>query len=116
MVTHGYSRDHRGDCPQIVYGLLCDPEGRPIAVEVFAGNTADPITFAQIVSRVRERFHIDRVVFVGDRGMITTARIDEDLRGVEGLNWISALRSEGIRKLWLIRKVLQHNSGRRYHA
>ncbi len=82
-----------------MYGLLCDPEGRPIAVEVFAGNTADPITFAQIVSRVRERFHIDRVVFVGDRGMITTARIDEDLRGVEGLNWISALRSEGIRKL-----------------
>lgn len=99
LVTHGYSRDHRGDRPQIVYGLLCDPAGRPIAVEVFAGNTADPITFTQIVSRVRKRFHIDRVVFVGDRGMITTARINEDLRGVEGLDWISALRSEGIRKL-----------------
>ena len=99
LVTHGYSRDHRSDRPQIVYGLLCDPEGRPIAVEVFAGNTADPITFTQIVSRVRGRFHIDRVIFVGDRGMITTARINEDLRDVEGLDWISALRSEGIRKL-----------------
>jgi transposase len=99
LVTHGYSRDHRGDRPQIVYGLLCDPEGRPIAIEVFSGNTADPITFTQVVSRVRKRFHIDRVIFVGDRGMITTARINEDLRGVEGLDWISALRSEGIRKL-----------------
>ena len=99
FVTHGYSRDHRGDQPQIVYGLLCDGEGRPIAVEVFPGNTADPITFTQIVARVRNRFGIKRVVFVGDRGMITSARIDEDLRGVDGLDWISALRSEGIRKL-----------------
>jgi hypothetical protein len=99
FVTHGYSRDHRGDQPQIVYGLLCDGEGRPIAVEVFPGNTADPVTFTQIVARVRNRFGIKRVVFVGDRGMITSARIDEDLRGVDGLDWISALRSEGIRKL-----------------
>lgn len=99
FVTHGYSRDHRGDQPQIVYGLLCDGEGRPIAVEVFPGNTADPVTFTQIVARVRNRFGIKRVVFVGDRGMITSARIDEDLRGVDGLEWISALRSEGIRKL-----------------
>ena len=99
LVTHGYSRDHRGDRPQIVYGLLCDPEGRPIAVEVFPGNTADPVTFTQIVSRVRKRFGIERVVFVGDRGMITSARIKEDLRDVDGLDWISALRSDGIRKL-----------------
>jgi len=99
FVTHGYSRDHRGDQPQIVYGLLCDGEGRPIAVEVFPGNTADPVTFTQIVARVRNRFGIKRVVFVGDRGMITSARIDEDLRGVDGLDWISALRSEGILKL-----------------
>ncbi len=99
LVTHGYSRDHRGDRPQIVYGLLCDPDGRPIAVEVFSGNTADPVTFTQIVSRVRKRFGIDRVVFVGDRGMITSARINEDLRGIDGLDWISALRSDGIRKL-----------------
>lgn len=99
LVQHGYSRDHRGDRPQIVYGLLCDPEGRPIAVEVFPGNTADPKAFTSIVQRVRKRFGIDRVVFVGDRGMITSARIREDLRAVEGLDWISALRSEGIRKL-----------------
>jgi transposase len=99
LIKHGYSRDHRGDRPQIVYGLLCDSEGRPIAIEVFPGNTADPPTFTQIVARARKRFGINRIVFVGDRGMITTARINEDLRGVEGLDWISALRSEGIRKL-----------------
>lgn len=100
LIKHGYSRDHRGDRPQIVYGLLCDSEGRPIAIEVFPGNTADPPTFTQIVARARKRFGIDRIVFVGDRGMITTARINEDLRGVDGLDWISALRSEGIRKLF----------------
>jgi transposase len=99
LIKHGYSRDHRPDRPQIVYGLLCDSEGRPIAIEVFSGNTADPPTFTQIVARARKRFGINRIVFVGDRGMITSARINEDLRGVEGLDWISALRSEGIRKL-----------------
>ena len=100
LIKHGYSRDHRGDRPQIVYGLLCDSDGRPIAIEVFPGNTADPPTFTQIVIRVRKRFGINRIVFVGDRGMITTARINEDLRGVTGLDWISALRTEGIRKLY----------------
>ncbi|MBI2477759.1 MAG: IS1634 family transposase [Planctomycetia bacterium] len=99
LIKYGYSRDHRSDRPQIVYGLLCDSEGRPIAIEVIPGNTADPPTFTQIVGRARKRFGINRIVFVGDRGMITTARINEDLRGVEGLDWISALRSEGIRKL-----------------
>lgn len=99
LVKRGYSRDHRRDCPQIVYGLLCDFEGRPIAIEVFPGNTADPPTFTQMVAQARARFGINRIVFVGDRGMITSARINEDLRGVEGLDWISALRSEGIHKL-----------------
>ncbi len=99
LVKHGYSRDHRQDRPQIVYGLLCDSEGRPIAIEVFPGNTADPPTFTQIVARARKRFGINRIVFVGDRGMITSARINEDLRGVDGLDWISALRTEGIRTL-----------------
>jgi len=99
LIKHGYSRDHRSDRPQIVYGLLCDSEGRPIAIEVFSGNTADPPAFTSIVGRVRKRFGIQRVVFVGDRGMITSARINEDLRDVEGLDWISALRSDGIRKL-----------------
>lgn len=99
LIRHGHSRDHRQDRPQIVYGLLCDAEGRPIAIEVFSGNTADPPTFTSIVARVRKRFGINRVVFVGDRGMITTARINEDLRDVTGLDWISALRADGIRKL-----------------
>jgi hypothetical protein len=99
LIKRGYSRDHRKDRPQIVYGLLCDSDGRPIAIEVFPGNTADPPTFTQIVLRVRKRFGINRIVFVGDRGMITSARINEDLRGIKGLDWISALRTEGIRKL-----------------
>jgi transposase len=99
LIKRGYSRDHRKDRPQIVYGLLCDSEGRPVAIEVFPGNTSDPPTFTKMVARVRKRFGINRIVFVGDRGMITSARINEDLRGVEGLDWISALRSEGIRKL-----------------
>ena len=99
LIQRGYSRDHRKDRPQIVYGLLCDSDCRPIAIEVFSGNTADPPTFTQIVARVRKRFGINRIVFVGDRGMITTARINEDLRGIKGLDWISALRTEGIRKL-----------------
>jgi transposase len=99
LIKHGYSRDHRSDRPQIVYGLLCDLEGRPIAIEVFSGNTADPPTFTEIVTRVRKRFGINRIVFVGDRGMITTARINADLRQTKGFDWISALRTEGVRKL-----------------
>jgi len=99
LVRYGHSRDHRRDRPQIVYGLLCDADGRPIAVEVFPGNTADPKTFTRLVSTVRQRFGIRQLVLVGDRGMITSKRIDEDLRDVEGLAWISALRSDAIRKL-----------------
>jgi transposase len=99
LIKHGYSRDHRSDRPQIVYGLLCDSEGRPIAIEVFPGNTSDPPTFTEIVATARKRFGINRLIFVGDRGMITSARINADLRNVDGLDWISALRTEGIRKL-----------------
>ena len=99
LIKHGYSRDHRGDRPQIVYGLLCDSEGRPIAIEVFRA-TRPTRRRTQIVATARKRFGINRLVFVGDRGMITSARINEDLRGVDGLDWISALRTEGIRKLW----------------
>ena len=96
LVKHGYSRDHRSDRPQIVYGLLCDREGRPVAVEVLPGNTSDPKAFTRLVDRVRKRFGIKTVVFVGDRGMITSARINEDLRDVEGFDWISALRTRGV--------------------
>ena len=99
LAKHGYSRDKKKGLPQIVYGLLCNRDGCPIAIEVFAGNTSDSTTFTQQVAKVRERFALQRVVFVGDRGMITSRRIDEDLRDVEGLQWISALRSEKIRAL-----------------
>ena len=78
---------------------MCDRDGRPVAVEVFEGNTADPATVASQVEKLSKRFKLERVVLVGDRGMITSARIRDDLRAVDALNWISALRNEQIRKL-----------------
>jgi hypothetical protein len=94
----GYSRDGKSDRPQIVFGLVCDERGCPIAVEVFEGNTADPKTVRAQVLKLRERFGLERIVMVGDRGMLTSARIAEDLAS-EGLDWISALRAPQIRKL-----------------
>ncbi|MEZ6101072.1 MAG: transposase [Pirellulaceae bacterium] len=91
LIKQGYSRDGKKALPQIVYGLLCDPQGCPIAIEVFSGNTSDPVTFTSQVKRIRKRFGLSRVVLVGDRGMITSKRSDEDLRGVEGLDWIGLL-------------------------
>jgi hypothetical protein len=99
LVRHGYSRDGRREFPQIVYGLLCNAAGCPVAVEVFAGNTADPNTLSAQVRKVRRRFGVTRVVFVGDRGLITSKRIDDELRDIDGLDWISALRSDNIRTL-----------------
>lgn len=99
LVDFGHSRDGRKGFPQIVYGLLCNAGGCPVSIEVFAGNTADPKTLAAQVAKVRRRFALRRVVFVGDRGMLTSKRIDEELRGVEGLDWISALRADSIKKL-----------------
>lgn len=99
LVNFGYNRDGKRGFPQIVYGLLCNSEGCPVSVEVFEGNTADPVTFSLQVKKIRRRFGIERVVFVGDRGMITSARIEQDLRPIEGLDWITALRSESIREL-----------------
>lgn len=95
----GYSRDGKAGQPQIVYGLLCAADGCPVAVEVFPGNTSDPTTFTAQVNKLRHRFGIRRMVLVGDRGMITSKRIDEDLRSVEGLAWITALRNDSIKKL-----------------
>lgn len=95
----GYSRDGKKGKLQIVYGLLCNREGTPVAVEVFEGNTADPMTLATQIKKLRQRFGLRHLVLVGDRGMITQARIDEELRGVEGLDWISALRSGQIADL-----------------
>ena len=99
LAQRGYSRDSKKNKLQIVFGLLCSPEGCPIAVEVFDGNTSDPSTVASQVEKLRTRFGLARVVLVGDRGMLTTARIREDLAGVEGLRWITALRAPTIRKL-----------------
>jgi hypothetical protein len=99
LVQFGHNRDGKKAFPQIVYGLLCDADGCPVAVEVFAGNTADPTTLASQIAKIRGRFGVQRVVMVGDRGMITSRRIDEEFRDVEGLDWITALRADNIKKL-----------------
>lgn len=101
LVDFGYNRDGKRGVPQIVYGLLCNGDGCPIAIEVFKGNTGDPTTLGPQIQKVRGRFGIKRVVFVGDRGMITSKRIDEELRDVDGLDWITALRSDTIKTLAL---------------
>lgn len=98
LAQRGYSRDGRKGTLQIVYGLLCAPDGCPVAVEVFDGNTGDPATLATQVAKLKQRFGLDHVVLVGDRGMITEARITEDLR-TAGLDWITALRGPAIKDL-----------------
>lgn len=99
LAKRGYSRDGKKGTLQIVFGLLCDRHGRPIAVEVFEGNTADPETVSTQIAKLRERFGLERVVLVGDRGMLTEARIREDLRSRDGLDWITALRAPALRAL-----------------
>jgi transposase len=95
----GHPRDKKKGKLQIEFGLLCDIQGRPVAVEVFEGNTGDPATVAGQIQKIRQRFGLERVVIVGDRGMLTEARISEEFKGVEGLDWISALRGPAIKKL-----------------
>src|SRR3989441_2981033 len=95
----GHSRDERSGNLQIVFGLLANAEGCPIAVEVFEGNTGDPKTVASQVAKLRQRFKLERVILVGDRGMLTSARIREDLKPVEGIDWITALRAPQIQAL-----------------
>ena len=94
----GYSRDGKRGTLQIEYGLITDAEGRPIAVEVVPGNTGDPATVATQVEKLKDRFGLQDVVLVGDRGMLTQARI-ETLKERGGIGWISALRSPAIRAL-----------------
>jgi hypothetical protein len=98
LAQFGHSRDHRSDKMQIVYGLLCSPEGCPVAIEVFEGNTGDPSTVGNQITKLKERFGIERVVMVGDRGMITDARIRDDLKPA-GIDWITALRAPSIQQL-----------------
>jgi Transposase DDE domain len=105
LAARGYSRDGKKGCEQIEYGVLTDPEGRPVAVRVFAGNTGDPTAFTQIVQVIKDKLGIARLVLVGDRGMITGARIDKlrqlnDKPGVAAFfDWITALRAPSIAKL-----------------
>ena len=99
LARYGYNRDKKKGFLQIVFGLLCDKRGCPIAVEVFEGNTSDSTTITTQIEKVRQRFGIEQVVWVGDRGMITNTRILADFKQVEGLNWITALRASQIRKL-----------------
>ena len=99
LARRGYSRDGKRGTLQIVIGLLCARDGRPVAIEVFDGNTTDPTTVASQIEKIRERFGLSDVVLVGDRGMITSARIREDLAPVDGLRWITALRAPAIRGL-----------------
>jgi hypothetical protein len=94
----GHNRDGRRDLPCIVYGVMTDAQGRPIALEVYPGNTGDPTTVPDQVEKLRGRFSLERVVLVGDRGMLTQAQINT-LRERPGLGWLSALRSKAIRKL-----------------
>jgi transposase len=99
LAAIGHSRDGKKGSLQIVFGLLCNADGCPVAVEVYEGNTGDPTTLKDQIEKVRHRFGLSRVVFVGDRGLLTSARIREELAPVDGLDWVSALRAEQIRKL-----------------
>jgi len=94
----GYNRDRKRGKLQIVYGLLCAPDGCPVAIEVFEGNTGDPMTLAAQIDKLKRRFDLTHVVLVGDRGMITQARIEQDIKPA-GLDWITALRAPEIRAL-----------------
>jgi hypothetical protein len=98
LAARGYSRDGKKGLPQIEYGLLTDPAGRPVAVRVFPGNTADPTAFTAIVQTVKDTFKLKDMVMVGDRGMITSARVQE-LRDLGGFGWVTALRAPAIAAL-----------------
>jgi hypothetical protein len=105
LAARGYSRDGKKGNPQIEYGLLTDPAGRPVAVRVFPGNTGDPGAFTEIVQVVRDKFGLAKMVMVGDRGMITSARIEamnqleDGTKRPDSYGWITALRAPAIKKL-----------------
>jgi hypothetical protein len=99
LARHGYSRDGKRDKLQITFGLLTNAEGCPVAVEVFEGNTTDPTTLSSAIAKLRQQFALTRVVLVGDRGMITSARIRDDFDAASGLDWITALRAPQIQQL-----------------
>lgn len=98
LAAFGYSRDHKRGLMQIEYGLMTDPDGRPVGIDVFKGNTADSTAFTTAVTKAREQFGLKELVFVGDRGMITRARI-ADLRDLDGAGWVTALRNPDVAAL-----------------
>jgi len=98
LAARGHSRDGKRDDPQIVFGLIFTAQGCPIAVEVFPGNTGDPATVAAQVSKLRERFGIEHIIWAGDRGMLTSARIEQVLKP-QGMDWVSSLRAPQIAQL-----------------
>jgi hypothetical protein len=98
LAARGYSRDKKRGVAQIEYGLLTDKDGRPVAIEVFKGNTADPTAFISIVDTIRSRFGLDRLTMVGDRGMITSARV-RALREAGDFGWLTCLRAPQIAAL-----------------
>src|SRR5262249_24685128 len=98
LARFGHTRDHRSDKMQIVYGLLCASDGCPIAIEGFEGNTGDPTTIGNQIAKLKGRFGLKRVVMVGDRGMITQARLEHDLKPAK-IDWITALKAPQIQKL-----------------
>lgn len=95
----GHPRDDKKGKLQVVFGLMTNAQGCPVAVEVYAGNTSDPKTVSDQVTKLRKRFGLQRVILVGDRGMITSARIRENLKPAPGIEWITALRAPAIKKL-----------------
>lgn len=99
LVQYGYNRDKKRGYPQIVYGLICNSEGCPVAIEVFSGDTVDSETLSGQIEKVRERFGIKQLVWVGDRGMITGKLIKNELQANQNIDWITALRSGQIKKL-----------------
>ena len=104
LMRFGYSRDGKRGRPIVVYGVLADRRGVPVALRAYPGDTADPVTVSDQLEKLREEFGLENLVLVGDRGMLTEARI-EDIRRYPGIGWISALRSEGVRELVEAKKI-----------
>ena len=100
LAERGYSRYGKSGTLQVVFALLCDANGRPIAVEVFEGNTADSTTVECQINKLKKRFELTQIILVGDRGLLSDKRIKKTLKTEEGLDWITALRSEQVRQLF----------------
>ena len=98
LAQYGHSRDKKKGEKQVEFGLLCDGDGRPVAIEAFEGNTADPKTVINQVNKLKGRFALSKIVMVGDRGMLTSTRIEEDLKPAQ-YDWITTIKSAAIQKL-----------------